>query len=63
MRANLIIFGIVTLSALAISLQLIVPELVGGTGSIPEKCDDAEMLEFGSGYLSECFGLSGDPTL
>ena len=62
----LLIFGIITLSAIAISLQLfLIPELVGGTGSIYQKhiCDDAELLEFGSGYLSECFGLFGDPTL
>ncbi|KAL3776852.1 hypothetical protein ACHAWO_004257 [Cyclotella atomus] len=50
------------MAVLALSFQFFVlPEIVGGAGSVPLKCDDAEILEFGSGYLSECFGPFGDP--
>eukprot|EP00984_Skeletonema_dohrnii_P015918 scaffold6989_cov72-Skeletonema_dohrnii-CCMP3373.AAC.1 len=60
----LVLFGFISVVVLGISFQFFtMPELVGGTGSIPSRCDDAEILEFGSGYLSECFGLFGDPTL
>jgi hypothetical protein len=56
------IFGVVSLAVLALSFQFFaVPEIVGGVGSVPAKCDDAEILEMGSGYLSECFGPFGDP--
>jgi len=57
-----LIFGIICVGALILSFEyFIVPEIVGGTGTIPNKCDDAAILEFGSGYLSECFGPFGDP--
>ena len=60
----LIFFGFISAVVFGLSFQLFtLPELVGGTGSIPSRCDDAEILEFGSGYLSECFGPFGDPTL
>jgi hypothetical protein len=60
----LLLFGIISIVVFGISFQFFtMPELVGGTGSIPSRCDDAEILEFGSGYLSECFGPFGDPTL
>lgn len=60
----LVLFGFISVVVLGISFQFFtMPELVGGTGSIPSRCDDAEILEFGSGYLSECFGPLGDPTL
>lgn len=58
----LVLSGAVSLAALILSFQyFLVPEIVGGTGSVPAKCDDAEVLEFGYGYLSECFGPFGDP--
>ena len=58
----LVIFGLVSLAALTLSFQyFLVPEIVGGVGRIPSKCDDAAILEFGSGYSSECFGPFGDP--
>ena len=58
----LVIFGMVSLATLALSFQyFLVPEIVGGVGNVPAKCDDAAILEFGSGYLSECFGPFGDP--
>lgn len=58
----LFIFGVICLGALALSFEyFIMPEIVGGTGTIPIKCDDAAMLEFGSGYLSECYSPFGDP--
>lgn len=60
----LVLFGFISVVVLELSFQFFtLPELVGGTGSIPARCDDAEILEFGSGYLSECFGPFGDPTL
>ena len=60
----LLLFSSISVVILGISFQFVtMPELVGGTGSIPSRCDDAEILEFGSGYLSQCFGLFGDPTL
>ena len=59
----LVLFGIVSIAVLGVSFQFFAPELVGGTGTIPARCDDAAILEFGSGYLSECFGPFGDPTL
>ncbi len=60
----LVLFGFISVVVLGLSFQFFtMPELVGGTGSIPSRCDDAEILEFGSGYLSECFGPFGDPTL
>ncbi len=59
----LVLFGIVSIAVLGVSFQFFAPELVGGTGTIPVRCDDAAILEFGSGYLSECFGPFGDPTL
>lgn len=60
----LVLFGFISLVVLGLSFQFFtMPELVGGTGTIPARCDDAEILEFGSGYLSECFGPFGDPTL
>lgn len=60
----LLLFGIISVTVLEISFQFFtMPELVGGTGNIPLRCDDAEILEFGSGYLSECFGPFEDPTL
>ena len=58
----LFIFGVISLAVLALSFQyFVVPEIVGGVGTVPTKCDDAAILEFGSGYLSECFGPFGDP--
>ena len=58
----LAIFGVISLAVLALSFQyFVVPEIVGGVGTVPSKCDDAAILEFGSGYLSECFGPFGDP--
>lgn len=59
----LVLFGIVSTAVLGVSFLFFAPELVGGTGTIPARCDDATILEFGSGYLSECFGPFGDPTL
>ncbi len=59
----LVLFGFISVVVLGLSFQFFLPELVGGTASIPARCDDAEILEFGSGYLSECFGPFGDPTL
>lgn len=60
----LVLFGFISVIVLGISFQFFtMPELVGGTGSIPSRCDEAEILVFGSGYLSECFGPFGDPTL
>jgi hypothetical protein len=36
-------------------------QIIGGTtGTVSSLCDDAPILEFGSGYLSECFGPYGD---
>ena len=32
----------------------------GGSGSVSELCEDAPQIDFGSGYLSECFGPYGD---
>jgi len=51
----LVLFGIVSIAVLGVSFQFFAPELVGGTGTIPTRCDDAAILEFVSGYLSECF--------
>ena len=59
----LVLFGIVCLAVQGVSFHFFAPELVGGTRAIPTRCDDAAILEFGSGYLSECFGPCGDPTL
>ena len=57
----LLIFGAFCSAALALSFQYFVaPEIVGGTGTVSALCDDAERIEFGSGYLSECFGPYGD---
>ena len=57
----LLIFGAFCSAALALSFQYFVaPEIVGGMGTVSALCDDAERIEFGSGYLSECFGPYGD---
>jgi len=57
----LLIFGAICSAALILSFQYFVaPEIVGGTGAISAQCDDAARIEFGSGYLSECFGPYGD---
>ena len=57
----LLIFGAFCSIALALSFQyFFAPEIVGGTGTISAQCDDAARIEFGSGYLSECFGPYGD---
>ena len=59
--AALLIFGAFCSITLALSFQyFVVPEIVGGTGTISAQCDDAARIEFGSGYLSECFGPYGD---
>jgi len=56
----LVVFGVICLGALALSFEyFIVPEIVGGSGKIPDRCDDGPILEFGSGYLSECFDSFG----
>jgi len=60
-RVALLWFGAICLASLALSFEyFVVPEIVGGSGTISEKCDDAARIEFGSGYLSECFGPYGD---
>ena len=57
----LLIFGAFCSITLALSFQYFVaPEIVGGTGTISAQCNDAARIEFGSGYLSECFGPYGD---
>lgn len=53
-------FGIACLAAFSILYQFLAQEVAGGQGSVSALCAEAEKLEIGSGYFSECFGSYGD---
>lgn len=60
-RVALLWFGAICVASLALSFEYFVaPEIVGGSGTISDECGAATRIEFGSGYLSECFGPYGD---
>lgn len=55
------LFGGLVIAGFALAFNLFLSDqIVGGTGNISALCDDAARLEFGQGYLSECFGPYGD---
>lgn len=55
----LVFSGILTAS-FGLLYMFLLDEITGGTAQVSELCEDAEKLEFGQGYLSECFGAFGD---
>jgi hypothetical protein len=58
----LVVFGILSLLGFSWINHLLLNEVVG-TGSVSQLCEDSAKVEFGSGYLSECFGPYGDGPL
>ena len=56
----IVLFGVIVVAAFVGLYNLLLEEVVGGTGEVSKLCDDAAKLEIGSGYFSECFGPYGD---
>ena len=56
----LLVFGALGIISFGFLFSFLIDEVVGNTGQVSKLCENAEKLEFGSGYVTECFGLFGD---